>query len=37
MERRVPELCDWVSNDSDAAPKVGCAILDVVSWFMGVL
>ena len=37
VERHVPELYDWVSNDTDAAPKVRCAILDVVSWFLGVL
>ena len=37
MERHVPELYDWVINDNDAAPEVRCAILDVVSWFPGVL
>ena len=37
VERHVPELYDWVSNDNDAAPKVRRAILDVVSWFPGVL
>ena len=37
VERHVPELYDWVSNDNDAAPKVRCAILDVVSWCPGVL
>ena len=37
MERHVPELHDWVSNDNEAAPKVRCAILDVFSWFLGVL
>ena len=37
MDGHVPELHDWVSNDTDAAPKVRCAILDVVSWFPGVL
>ena len=37
MERHVPELYDWVSNDNEAAPKVRCATSDVVSWFRGVL
>ena len=37
VDGHVPELHDWVSNDTDAAPKVRCAILDVVSWFPGVL
>ena len=34
MERHVPELYDW---DDGAAPGMRCAILDVVSWFRGVL
>ena len=25
----------WVSNNNEAAPKMRCAILDVVSWFPG--
>ena len=37
MERHVPELHDWVSNNNEAAPEMRCAILDVVSWFPGVL
>ena len=37
MERHVPELHHWVGNDNGAAPKVRCAIFDVVSWFPGVL
>ena len=37
VERHVPELHDWVSNDNEAAPEMRCAILDVVSWFPGVL
>ena len=35
LERHVPELNDWVSNNDEAAPKAQCAILDVVSWFPG--
>ena len=37
MERHVPELYDWVRNNNEAAPTMRCAILDVVSWFPGVL
>ena len=37
MERHVPELHDWLRNKDDAAPVRRCAILDVVSWFPGVL
>ena len=37
MERHVPELHDWVRNNNEAAPVMRCAILDVVSWFPGVL
>ena len=37
MERHVPELYDWVNNNNEAAPTMQCAILDVVSWFPGVL
>ena len=37
MERYVPELYDWVQNNNEAAPEMRCAILDVVSWFPGVL
>ena len=37
MERHVPELYDWVQKNNEAAPEVRCAILDVVSWFPGVL
>ena len=37
MERHVPELHDWVRNKDHAAPVRRCAILDVVSWFPGVL
>ena len=33
MERRVPELYDWVKNNNEAAPEMRCAIIDVVSWF----
>ena len=36
MERHVPELCDWVKNNDEAALVVLCAILDVVSWFPSV-
>ena len=31
------ELYDWVSNNNEAACKMRCAILDVVSWLPGVL
>ena len=37
MERHVPELCDRVQKNNEAAPVTRCAILDVVSWFPGVL
>ena len=37
MERHVPELYDWVQKNNGAAPEIRCAILDVVSWFPGVL
>ena len=37
MERHVPELHGWVKNENETAPEVRCAILDVVSWFSGVL
>ena len=37
MEHHVPELYDWVRNNNEAAPKMRCAIFDVVSWFPGVL
>ena len=37
MERQVPELYDRVQKDDEAAPEMRCAILDVVSWFPGVL
>ena len=37
VERHVPELYDCVSNKDEAAPVMWCAILDVVSWFPGVL
>ena len=37
MELRDVALHDWVSNDNGAAPKVRCAILDVVCGFPGVL
>ena len=37
LERHVLELYDWVRNKGEAAPVVRCAILDVVSWFPGVL
>ena len=37
MERHVPDLYDWVRNNNEAAPVMQCAILDVVSWFPGVL
>ena len=37
MERHVPELHNWVKNNNDAAPVMRCAILEVVSWFPGVL
>ena len=30
-------LNDWVRNNNDAALAMRCAILDVVSWFPGVL
>ena len=32
-----PELHDWVKNNNEAAPTMRRAILDVVSWFPGVL
>ena len=37
VERHVPELYDRVKNKDEAAPVRRCAILDVVSWFPGVL
>ena len=37
LERHVPELHDWVRNNSEAAPEMRCAVLDVVSWFPSVL
>ena len=37
MERHVPELYDSVKNNNEVAPTMRCAILDVVSWFPGVL
>ena len=37
MERHVPELYDRVQKNNEAAPVTRCAILDVVSWFPGVL
>ena len=37
MECHVPELYDWVRNNNEAAPVMRCAILHVVSWFLGVL
>ena len=37
LERHVPELYDWVRNNSEAALVMRCAISDVVSWFPGVL
>ena len=37
MKRHVPGLHDWVRNNNEAAPVMRCAILDVVSWFPGVL
>ena len=37
LERHVPELHDKVRNKGEAAPEMRCAILDVVSWFRGVL
>ena len=37
MERPVPELCDWVRNNNEAAPTMRCAILDVVSRFPSIL
>ena len=37
MERHVPELHEWVRNKDEAAPVMRCGILDVVSWFAGVL
>ena len=37
LERHVPELHDLAINNNEAEPKVRCAILDVVSWFPGVL
>ena len=37
MERHVPELYCWVRKNNEAAPEMRCAILDVVSWFLGVL
>ena len=36
MERHAPELYDWVQKEQ-RAPEMWCAILDVVSWFPGVL
>ena len=37
MERHVPEFYDLVQKNKEAAPERRCAILDVVSWFPGVL
>ena len=37
MECHVLELYDWVKNKDEAAAVMRCAILDVVSWFPGVL
>ena len=37
MERHVPELYDWHTNKVGEAFVVRCAIMDVVSWFPGVL
>ena len=37
MERHVPELYDWVQKNNEAAREMKCAILDVVSWILGVL
>ena len=37
MERHVPELYDWVRSNNEAKPTMRCAILDMVSWFPGVL
>ena len=37
MERHVPELHDWVKAKREAAPVMRCSIMDVVSWFPGVL
>ena len=37
MERHVLELDDWVQKNNEATPEMRCAILDVVSWFPGVL
>ena len=37
MSRHVPELFDWVKKNNEAASEMRCAILDVVSWFPGVL
>ena len=37
LERHVPELYDWESDNNEAAPKMRCAIPGAVSWFPGVL
>ena len=37
MQRHVLELYDWHTNKDGKAPVMRCAILDVVSWFPGVL
>ena len=37
LQRHVPELYDWHINKEGEAPVMRCAILDVVSWFPGVL
>ena len=37
LERHVPELYDWHVIKEGKAPVMRCAILDVVSWFPGVL
>ena len=36
-ERPVRKLYDWTKPQGDAAPAMRCAMLDVVSWFHGVL
>ena len=36
-ERHVPELYDWAKPQGSETPVKRCALLDVVSWFPGVL
>ena len=37
LERHVPELYDWVIGKDVVTLVMRCAMLDVISWFPGVL